>query len=364
MKTVKDINLENKRVLVRVGFNVPVGNDGRVDEKEAWRIKKALPTINYLLKRNCKIILAAHLDRPGGKVIESLRLGPVQDKLSELLNLSVIRTQDCVGPAVEKIVSEMQKGEILLLENLRFYPQEEKNDLKFAEKLAKLADIYINDAFSVCHRQHASIVGIAKYLPSAAGLLLVKEIKALSKILEVSKKPAIAIIGGIKIKTKLPMIKLLAQKFDWVLVGGAVANKIKNQKLKIKNIRLPVDYIFNKDKNSAYDIGPKTIADFCRIISKAKVIVWNGPMGKFEDERFIKGTKEIAEVVAKSKAYKVVGGGDTVLALSRFHLINKIDFISTGGGAMLEFLAGKELPGLEALIRLKPDKFCAKSAYK
>ena len=358
MQTIKDIDIQNKRVLVRVGFNVPLGKDGEIDKKEAWRIKKGLPTIKYLLKRNCKIILATHLGRPNGKVVKSLRLGSVQNKLSEFLGIPVLKTQSAVGYKVEKVISKMRGSEILLLENIRFYSGEEKNDLKFAKKLAKLADIYINDAFSVCHRRHASVVEITKCLPSFAGLLLEKEIKALSEINKSAKKPTclrrarrgrqgVMIIGGAKTKTKLPLIKLLTKKFDFVLVGGIVANKIKNQKSKIKNIELPVDYVFSE--NSACDIGPKTIKNFSKIISKAKIIVWNGPMGKFEDARFSKGTKEIGRAIAKSKAYKIIGGGETVFAASKFNLIGKMDFVSTGGGAMLEFLADRELPGLKAL---------------
>jgi 3-phosphoglycerate kinase len=348
LKTIHNFNLKNKKVFLRVGFDVPLGDDGKINEKEDWRIKASLPTIKYLLKENCKIILAVHLGRPKGKIIEKLSVKPIQKKLSEILNLPIIMASDCVGLQAEKAVDKMQNGEILLLENLRFHQEEKKNDLDFAKKLASLAEIYINDAFSVSHRRHASVCAITKFLPSYAGLLLEKEVKILSKATKNPKHPAIAIIGGAKIKTKMPAIQSLAKKYDQILVGGLTAVKARIKNLKFdKNVFLPDDFLKKNGEN--LDIGKKTIDKFQKIISAARTIVWNGPMGKFEEEKYSFGTKKIAETVAESGAYKIVGGGDTIFALGRFGLIDKMDFVSTGGGSMLEFLSGKKLPGLEAL---------------
>ena len=348
LKTIHNLNLKNKKVFLRVGFDAPLGDDGKINEKEDWRIKAGLPTIKYLLKENCKIILATHLGRPKGKIVEKLSVKPIQKKLSEILNLPIIIVSDCVGSQVKKTVDEMQSGEILLLENLRFHPEEEKNDLDFTKKLAGLAEIYINDAFSVCHRRHASVCAITKFLPSYAGLLLEKEISILSKAINNPKRPAIVIIGGAKIKTKIPAIQSLAKKYDQVLVGGLTAVEAQIENLKFdKNVFLPDDFLEENEKK--LDIGKRTIDKFQKIISTAKTIVWNGPMGKFEEKEYSQGTKKIAEAVAESGAYKIVGGGDTIFALSQFGLIDKMDFVSTGGGSMLEFLSGKKLPGLEAL---------------
>ncbi len=348
LKTIHNLNLKNKKVFLRVGFDVPLGDDGKIDEKEDWRIKASLPTIRYLLEKNCRIILATHLGRPKGKIVEKLSVEPIQEKLSQILNLPITMVSDCVGPQVKKTADKIRGGEILLLENLRFHQEEEKNDLDFAKKLANLAEIYINDAFSVCHRKHSSIVGIPEFLPSAAGLLLEKETKILFKALKNPKRPAIAIIGGAKIKTKLPVIASLAEKYNQVLIGGLTAVEARIENLKFdENVFLPDDFL---EKNGGkLDIGKKTIDKFHEIISTAKTIVWNGPMGKFEEKEYSFGTKKIAQAIAESSAYKIVGGGDTIFALSQFGLIEQMDFVSTGGGSMLEFLSGKKLPGLEAL---------------
>jgi phosphoglycerate kinase len=348
MKTLRDINLENKKIFLRAGFDVPLGDDERIDGKEDWRIKAGLPTIKFLLQKKCKIILATHLGRPGGKAVKELSTKPIQEKLSDILNLSVKKASDCIGLEVEKMADKMGNGEILLLENLRFHKEEEENQENFAKELASLGEIYINDAFSVCHREHASIVGIPKFLPSAIGILLEKEIKILSKAIKDPQVPAIAIIGGAKIKTKLPVINSLSEKYNKILVGGLTAVEAKTKNLKFReNVFLADDFIEKDGKK--LDIGKESIKKFIEIISEAKTIVWNGPVGKFEETEYAKGTQKIAEEITESKAFKIIGGGDTILAVSKFGLIEKFDFVSTGGGAMLEFLSGKELPGLKAL---------------
>ncbi|MCK5490659.1 MAG: phosphoglycerate kinase [Candidatus Pacebacteria bacterium] len=389
MKSIREIkNLKGKKVLVRVDFNVPVGDDGVVDGKEDWRIKAVLPTIQYLLKNEAKIILMAHIGRPEGKVVEEMKLGPVQDRLSELLELSVTRAPDCIGDVVREIVDEMQVGEIVLLENLRFYKEEEENDEEFAKKLASIADIYINDAFSVSHRVHASVSAITKSLPSYAGLLLEKEVKILSEAIGNPKRPATIIIGGAKAETKLPIIKFVMDKYDYILVGGVVANvmlkakgidigksmlgdidheEVKKIDLDDKKLYIPFDVIVCNSKikrveltpmskigdERILDIGPDTEELFSRIIADSKMIIWNGPMGKFENEKFASGTRKIAEAVVQSKGYKIIGGGDTITALDQFGYLDKMDYVCTGGGAMLEFLAGKKMPGIEALRACK-----------
>ncbi len=349
--------LRDKRVLLRVDFNLPIKSDGKIDSKENWRVKAVLPTIKYLLKLKAKIILLSHLGRPKGKVIEKLRLGPVQDELSCLLNISVARMPDCVGENIKKAILRMEFGEVLMLENLRFHKEEEKNDKKFAKELAGFGDFYINDAFSDSHRKHASIAGIAKYLPSCAGFLMEKELKMMQSALN-PKRPAVAIIGGAKTETKLPVIKNLAKIYDYVLVGGVIANEmIKPKSLHslASNIILPAKEDLIKEKY--FDIGENTAKSFSKFIKNAKTIVWNGPMGMFEDVKYQVGTKGVIESIKSARrnsATILVGGGETICALRRFapELINKKikNFhISTGGGAMLEFLAGNDLPGIEVL---------------
>ncbi len=387
MKSIKSVkNLRNKKVLVRVDFNVPVGDDGIVDEKEDWRIEAALPTIKYLLKQKAKIILMSHLGRPKGKVVESLKLGPVQDRLTELLDLSITRTPDCIGKTVEETIEEMQSGEIVLLENLRFHKEEEENDEKFAQKLASVADIYVNDAFSDSHRAHASISAITKFLPSYAGLLLEKEVKVLSRAVSNPQRPATIIIGGAKAETKIPVVKYLMDKFEHILTGGVVANAILKAKgieigtslinginiedvkkidLESERLHLPLDVVVRDPKsrtisslpvnnvngNEIFDIGTRSRNLYSQIISNSRTIIWNGPLGMFEEKSFATGTKKIAKAVAESSGYSIIGGGDTVTALDEFGYLDKVDYICSGGGAMLEFLSGKKLPGLEALER-------------
>ena len=385
MKSIKSIpNLKDKKVLVRVDFNAPVGDDGIVDNKECWRIKAALPTIEYLLENKARVILMSHLGRPEAsrKSIKSkvhkvesqeYSLKPVAKKLGELLNCKIKFISDCVGDKVKKEVEKMRAGEIVLLENLRFYEGEKNNDGKFAEELSVLADIYVNDAFSVSHRRHASVCAITKILPSYAGLLLEKEVKTLSEAMSNPERPAIAIIGGAKVKTKLPAVKYLANKFDNILVGGVVANEmLDNEKIfgnppnpllqrgnkntsllqrgkfqEGNNIKLPSDFV--SENNKRLDIGLETIKEYLKIISEAKTIIWNGPMGMFEKEKFSEGTKSIAAALTKSKAYVIIGGGETIAAVNKFGDLEKINYVCTGGGAMLEFLAGKKLAGLERL---------------
>jgi len=397
MKSIKQIqNLQNKKVLLRVDFNVPIGDDGIVDSKEDWRIKAALPTIEYLLKRGAKVILISHLGRPGqykasstlptGRQVkyQACSLKPVANRLEELLNRKIKFVDDCIGNEVKDEIEKMQAGEVILLENLRFYKEEEKDDEGFAKELAGLADIYINDGFSVSHRAHASVSVITKFLPSYAGLLLEKEIKILSDAIYNPERPATIIIGGAKTETKVPVIEYLMDKFDHILVGGVVANVILKAKgidtgksllgdmdlaevrkidLNNKKLYIPVDVVACNDEkkiislsaigrignDKILDIAAETANLYSKIISDSKIVLWNGPMGMFEKESFALGTKEIARAIAESKCYSVIGGGDTIAAVDKFGYLDKIDYICTGGGAMLEFLSGNELPGIKAL---------------
>lgn len=345
MKTVRDIELANKRVLIRVDFNLPMENGQIVDD---FRLRVSLDTLKYCVENQAKVILMSHLGRPQGQKDPKFSLLPVANRLSQLMNQPVKMLDDCIGPRVKKEIEEMKNGEIVLLENLRFHPEEEANDPDFAKQLSSLADIYINDAFGSSHRNHVSIVGLPRYLPSVAGLLLEKEVKILSQSLKSPQQPAIAILGGAKIEIKLPTVESLAKKYDQVLIGGKIANEIVDGKIPVAgNVRLPLDYVFEGEKK--LDIGPKTIDNYKKIISQAKTIIWNGPMGVFEKEKFAAGTEEIAQAIAKSSGYSVVGGGETIEVLNNLNLIDKIDLVSTGGGAMLEFLAGKELPGIKVL---------------
>jgi phosphoglycerate kinase len=390
MKYIRNLkNIKNKKVLVRFDFNAPIGKDGVVDNKEDWRIKAAFPTIEHLLEQGAKIILISHLGRPeANKELriknQEYSLRPVARRLKELLNRKIKFIDDCIGDKVKNEVEKMQKREIILLENLRFYKEEKNNDKEFAKELASLADIYINDAFSVSHRAHASVSAITKFLPSYAGLLLEKEIKILSDAIHNPKKPATIIIGGAKAETKLPVIKFLIDKFDHILTGGVVANVILKAKgidtgksllgnidineakkidLENKKLYMPFDVIVCNSKikraelssvgkigdDKILDIGPDTEELFSKIIADSKMIIWNGPMGKFENEKFSSGTKRIAEAIGKSKGYSIVGGGDTIMALDKFGYLGAADYICTGGGAMLEFLSGNNLPGIKAL---------------
>jgi 3-phosphoglycerate kinase len=384
MKKLSELkDLQGKKVLVRVDFNVPLGSDGVVGESESWRIDAAIPTIKYLIERKACVILMTHLGRPDGEIVDEFRLDPIQKRLSYILGISVLKTSDCIGDFVYKTIRDMQEGEVLLLENLRFHKEEEENDSVFAKKLADFADIYVNDAFSVSHRAHASVEAITNFLPSYAGLSLEKEIENLSKVIENPEKPATMIIGGLKAETKLPVINFLLEKFDNVLIGGVVANflfkangiEIGNsvlddldiaeaKKIDITNskIHIPSDVITdNPDKRNVdlendtvgdfriLDLGENTLKEYCEIIRSSKTVIWNGTVGMFEDENYANGTREIARAMTESYADTIIGGGDTIFALDKFKYLDRMKHISTGGGAMLEFLSGKKLPGIEAL---------------
>jgi len=385
MRSLKDAKVKNKRVLVRCDFNVPLDDKGQITDD--FRIRSTLPTINWLIKNGAKVILMSHFGSPEGNIVETLKMDVVQQRLTEYLDLSVVKAPDCVGKEIESWTKEMKPGEILLLENLRFHKEEEENDSRFAKKLAALGDIYINDAFGTCHRAHASIVGAPKFLPPFAGLLLEKEIKSLNKIIKNPKRPLVAAMGGAKVSTKIKLMKELLNYVDHLFVGGVLANTIlkakgmavgkskvddemieetKKLNLTSQKFHLPIDVVVSRDASGEaeimrrgpgsvgedeliLDIGPDTIRLFESIAKKAKVIFWNGPMGYYENEKFAKGTIALAEIIARSKAYSIIGGGDAVSILEKLNLTKNIDHISTGGGAMLAYIAGEELPGIKAL---------------
>lgn len=385
LRTIEKIDLEKKRIILRSDFNVPlIKKRGKWQVSDDSRIRACLETIRYLLKKNCKIVLLSYLARPNGRVNEDLRLEPVARRLAFFLNRklrianrrsqiadrkSLIYCQDCFGQKVERIISQMEPRDIVLLENTRFYPEEDKNDLSFARKLAKYGEIFINNAFSQSHRKCASIVGISKYLPTYPGFLMEKEIEVLSRVTEKPARPLVLIIGGAKAEDKIPVIRSFLKKADKILVGGKIANLLLMNKskpffqLKNKKIQLPIDGIASRESQIAnresqiasresqiWDIGPETIGLYKKIIKGAKTIVWVGPMGVFEDRRFSRGTREIAKAVLKSKARVLIGGGDTEASLSLLKskkIKSKNFYISTAGGAMLKFLAGEKLPGIK-----------------
>lgn len=381
MKSIQQCdNLANKKVLVRVDFNVPLGDESGA---EAWRIKAAVPTIQFLLSQSAKVILMTHLGRPEGVKMEEFSVKKVSTQVNEVLGREVKVLSDCVGEEVEKAVEVMQGGEVVLLENLRFYKEEEENDTQFAQQLARLADVYVNDAFSVSHRAHASVEAVTRFLPSYAGMSLEKEVEYLSKVLSGNMHPLTVIIGGLKAETKLPVIGFLLNQVDDVLVGGVVANfllraqgvdigqsKLDNlsaaevAKIDLQNskINTPVDVatdnptktqvVLSEGGVEGYrilDIGEKTIEKYQEIIKQSRMVIWSGTMGVFEDERYAEGTRAIAQAMVESSAQTIVGGGDTIFALEKMGYIDKMTHISTGGGAMLEFLSGKLLPGVVAL---------------
>lgn len=388
-KSIKDVDVKGKRVIVRVDFNVPL--DKQLNITDDSRIKGALPTIQYLMDNNAKVILMSHLGRPDGKVKEEMRLTPVAKRLEELLNRKVIKLNDCIGPEVERAAAVMKPKDIILLENLRFHPEEEENDPAFAKKLALLADIFVNDAFGTCHRAHASTEGITKYLPSVSGFLVNKEIEYFEKAVSNPAKPYVAILGGAKVSDKIGVINNLLNKVDTILIGGAMAytflkskgigigkskleadktdlarDILKNAKAKNVRILLPVDHVVADkvdasaavetvsgeaipDDKIGLDIGPKTVAEFEKALKDAKTVVWNGPVGFFELKPFSKGTEELARFLTHTKATTIIGGGDTAAAVYELGLESKMSHISTGGGASLEYLEGKVLPGIAAL---------------
>ncbi|HOQ67043.1 MAG TPA: phosphoglycerate kinase [Candidatus Atribacteria bacterium] len=391
-KTIRDIpepELKGKRVLVRVDFNVPVDENRHITDDT--RIVESLPTIKYLKERGAKVILVSHLGRPEGKFVEELKMDPVARRLEELLGEKVYKVDDCIGEEVEKAISQLQEGEVLLLENIRFYPQEEANDEEFARALARLADIYVNDAFGTAHRAHASTAGVAKFLPAYAGFLMEKELEALGEKLNNPVRPFLAILGGAKVSTKIGVIRKLLEKVDALLLGGGmtytfvkalgyeVGNSIVEDSMieeasdilriaRERGVRLelPEDFVVAREAKegvetkivkwnqippdmAGFDIGPETIEKFGRYIQEARTIFWNGPVGVFEVEPFSRGTMAIARKIAESGAISVVGGGDTIAAIKKAGVEDKITHISTGGGASLEFLEGRALPGVEAL---------------
>lgn len=397
--TVKDIAFGGKKVLVRCDFNVP--QDANLNITDDRRIQASLPTIKHILAQNPKkIILMSHLGRPDGKPVPKYSLKPVALRLKELLGEDVKMLDDCVGDKVRQEING-SKERVILLENLRFHPEEEKNETSFSKELASLGDLFVNDAFGTAHRAHSSTEGVAHYLKSAAGLLLETEINYLGMALEKPEKPFVVILGGAKVSDKIAVIENLLNKADEIIIGGGMSytflkaegKKIGNSKLekekidiaksildKAKNkkvtVHLPIDNVVTeKIENTSniktvgedipegfigVDIGPKTIKEYCNCLSKAKTIVWNGPLGIFEIDSFSKGTKAIAEFIANLKATSIIGGGDTAAAIAKFGLEDKMTHISTGGGASLEFLEGKILPGIAALTdkQSKNNKIC------
>lgn len=388
-KIITDVDVDKKKVFVRADFNVPLDENGIITDDT--RIQKTLPTIRYLLDHQAAVILASHLGRPKGKVVEKYSLKPVAVRLSELLGIPVQMAPDCIGVETEAMAGALQPGQVLLLENLRFHGEEEKNDPEFSRKLASLADVGINDAFGCCHRAHASVAGIAAFLPIAAGFLLEKEIRFIGGAVDHPAHPFAAIIGGAKVSDKIEVISNLLPKVDVMIIGGGMANtflaaqgygigkslveadKIDLAKKLIaqaadegKKLLLPVDVTvaeaFSNDAAHKVvpadavpegwmilDIGTKTQELFARELEPMKLIVWNGPMGVFEMENFAKGTESVARAVAHSQAVSIVGGGDSVSAVNKTGLADQISHISTGGGASLEYLEGKKLPGIESL---------------
>ena len=387
--TVRDLDAAGKRVFVRVDFNVPL-QDGKVTDDS--RIRAALPTIRHLQGQGAKVILASHLGRPDGKVSDSFRLRPVGERLSQLLGKTVPVTGDALGAGTEDAVKRMRPGEVLLLENLRFHAEEEKNDPKFAELLAAYCDVYVNDAFGTAHRAEATTHGIAKYAPVAcAGPLLAAELEALGKALGAPKRPLVAIVAGSKVSTKLTILKSLADKVDQLIVGGGIANTfmlaaglkigkslveadlveeakaiIESAKARGASVPIPSDVVTAKafsptaeatvkkvadveDDDMILDIGPDTAKALAGQLDKAGTVVWNGPVGVFEFDQFGNGTKTLAEAIAKSSAYSIAGGGDTLAAIAKYGIHDKVSYISTGGGAFLEFLEGKKLPAVAVL---------------
>ena len=388
-KSIEDVNVKGKRVFVRVDFNVPMA-DGQVSDDT--RIRAAIPTINYLVEQGAKVILASHLGRPKGEVNEDMRLTAAGARLEELIGKPVKKLDESIGEAVEKVVNEMQEGDIVLLENVRFHKGEEKNDEELSKAFAKLADVYVNDAFGAAHRAHATTEGITKFVDVAvSGFLMQKELDVLGKALSAPERPFTAIIGGAKVKDKIDVIDNLLDKVDNLIIGGGLAftfvkamghdvgkslleedkidlakSFIEKAKEKGVNFYMPMDAVvskeFSNDAETAVvdidaipsdmmglDIGPKTAEKYAEVIKASKLIIWNGPMGVFEMEKFANGTKAVAQAMAETAGYTVIGGGDSAAAVEKFGVAEKMDHVSTGGGASLELMEGKELPGIVAL---------------
>jgi len=391
--SVQDVKVAGKRVLVRVDFNVPLDEKKGVITDDS-RIRAALPTIQYLIDEGAKVILCSHLGRPGGKVIEKLRLDIVAERLSQILGRQVVVTTDSIGPDVEKAIEKLRNGGVLLLENIRFHPEEEENDASFARALARLADIYVDNAFGAVHRAHASIVGITRHLPAVAGLLLEKELEALGNILENPAHPFGGLLGGAKIIDKVAMLENIMDKVDYLLIGGGMAATfLKAQSYETglslieadmlstavglmekaarnsARLLLPVDVVVANEISAEaeviktvsidnipsnlriVDIGPQTIRSFQEKLRQCKTVFWNGPMGIYEIPQFAEGTKNMARFLASLGAATIIGGGSTAEVVNELGLADKMTFVSTGGGASLRFLSGKTLPGVEALLK-------------
>jgi len=390
MKHLEDLDYKGKTVFLRVDFNVPLDDNGNI--RNDTRIKASLPTINYLIGRGAKLVIASHLGRPKGKADPKMSLKPAAKRLDELVSADIFMAPDCIGEAVDKLKKELKPGQVLLLENLRFHPEETANDAGFAQKLALGVDCYVNDAFGSCHRAHASVAAITQFVKEkAAGFLLEKEVEYLNKAIHSPARPYVAILGGAKVSDKIDVIQRLLTKADHILIGGAMAytffkaegyevgkSLVEDDKLALakETLReakeqkvdffLPLDHLLatgiDKDAPTkladsfpfpldwmAVDIGPKTVAEYSKIIAEAKMIFWNGPLGVFEVDKFSLGTVKIAEAVAASRAVSIVGGGDSIAAVEKAGVSKKISHISTGGGASLEYLANETLPGIEAL---------------
>jgi phosphoglycerate kinase len=393
-KTVEDIEVKGKRVLLRVDFNVPLNiNTGAISDDS--RIRASLPTIKYLVDHKAKVILCSHLGRPEGKVVENLRMAPIAQRLSQLMGLPVSTVSDCIGPEVESKVGTLKEGDILVLENLRFHPEEEENDPGFAQKLAKLADIYVNDAFGTAHRAHASTVGVAKYLPAVAGFLMNKELKVMEKLLHDPERPSACLIGGAKVSDKIELLQNMLKKVDVLLVGGGMAatflktqgyevghsliedDKVGLAKKLLQEAKewkmpflLPIDAVVAEEIKAGVptrvvpitnipsgshivDIGPKSIELFCNELKKCHTIMWNGPMGIYEIPQFAQGTRSIASFLSTLNATTIIGGGSSAEVVQAMGLTDKMTHVSTGGGASLRFLEGVTLPGVKVLLDKK-----------
>jgi len=390
-KTVEDIDVAGKKVLLRVDFNVPLDtNTGDISDDS--RIQASLPTIKYLVDHKAKIIICSHLGRPGGKVVENLRMAPIAQRLSQLLGLPVSTASDCIGQEVENKIEALKEGDILVLENLRFHPEEEANDAGFARKLAKLADIYVNDAFGSAHRTHASTVGVAKYLPAVAGFLMNKELEVMEKLLHNPERPSACLIGGAKVSDKIELLQNMLKKVDILLVGGGMAaiflktqgyevgrSLVEDDKLSLARkllqearewgvpFLLPIDVVVVEEIRAGaptrvvptttipsdshiVDIGPQSIELFCSELKKCRTIIWNGPMGIYEIPQFAQGTRSIANFLSTLNATTVIGGGSSAEVVQEMGLTNKMTHVSTGGGASLRFLEGITLPGVKVLL--------------
>lgn len=391
LRTINQLSekdLDSKKVLIRVDFNTPV-KDGKVTDNT--RIVAALPTIKYLLDKGASLVVMTHLGRPKGEKKAEFSLKPVRDEFEKLLGKKVSLASDVIGDDVKKEVESLKKGDVLLLENVRFYKGEEANDMDFAKTLASYGDLYVNDAFGTAHRAHASTEGVAHFLPSYAGFLIEKEVKFMSPLLEKPEHPFVALIGGSKVSSKISVLESLSKTCDTIVIGGGMAytflkvqghsvgkslveddyietakSFLESTKKRGVKVILPLDHLcaseFNENADAVYvdsldipsdlmglDIGKKTVAEIKGAIESAKTVCWNGPMGVFEFEKFSHGTEEVAKALSESDAITVVGGGDSVAAVNKFHLSDKISHVSTGGGASLEFLEGKTLPGIKAL---------------